>query len=66
VELINTFSIPIDFDTADKITVETLKQYLEIYSELNLSYMYSLSEEDTEHNKKMIAAIKFVLKDMET
>lgn len=59
------FNIPIDFDTADRITIETLKQYMQIYSELNLNFMYDLSEEDSLHNKKMVAAIKFILKDME-
>lgn len=51
----------IDYETADKITVNTLQEYLDyLTSHLASGNMHS---DDIEHTVKMIDAIKFVMAD---
>lgn len=59
--------LSIDFETADKITVANLKQYMEMMQNDIDNYKIGgwLHQDDFNHNKKMIEAIKFVINDFD-
>jgi hypothetical protein len=59
------FVLPIDKETADKLTVMNLTDYRDyLKKELKqFSKGEYLHPEDVEHNTKMIEALNFVLKD---
>jgi hypothetical protein len=54
-------NLEIDYDTADKITVNTLQDYLDSLTLLLSSG--DMHKDDIEHTVKMIDAIKFVIGD---
>jgi hypothetical protein len=59
------FELPIDKETADRLTVLNLTDYRD-YLKKELKQFKKgeyLHPEDVEHNAKMIAALDFVLKD---
>jgi hypothetical protein len=54
-------NIKVDYETADKITVQTLKDYSDMLTEQLASG--TMHEDDIEHTLKMIDSINFVIKD---
>ncbi|MFZ4800146.1 MAG: hypothetical protein ACOYMA_21830 [Bacteroidia bacterium] len=54
-------NIKVDYETADKITVQTLKDYRDSLQKFLDDG--STHPDDLEHNTKMIEAINFVIKD---